>query len=136
MSETLTLTLTKSETTSANNAQYRLDIDMAASDADIQDELLVIRRVSSVEAYTVGGVARDEFWGICRYVDINNLGIDQPDAGESFYLVDTWTLVFGNEITREEAIVTLQADTVKLSTEIATFEDPDNTDTIVFVQTY
>ena len=133
---TLTLTLTQSETPSGNNTQYRLDINMVASDAAIQNELLVIRRVSTVEAFTVDGTARDEFWGVCRYVDISTLGVDQPDLNENFYLTDDWTLVFGNPQTRQDAIDVLQADTTKLSKEIASYTDPSNTDVIVFTQDY
>jgi hypothetical protein len=133
---TLTLTLTQSETQSGNNTQFRLDINMVASAATIQNELLVIRRVSTVEAFTVDGVARDEFWGICRYVDISTLGVDQPDLNENFYLVNDWTLVFGNAETRQDAIDVLRTDTTKLSKEIKSYTDPANTDIIVFVQTY
>ena len=134
--ETLTLTLTKSETPVNNNTQYRLDITIVSSDTELQDDLLVIRRASPVEAVTITGGARDEFWGICRYVDISTLGINEPNLNEHFYLTNSWTLVFGNNMTREESVEVLQADTTKLAKELHSYTDPSNTDTIVFEQGY
>ncbi len=134
--ETLTLTLTKSDTPVNNNTQYRLDITITSSDSELQDDLLVIRRASPVEAITATGGARDEFWGICRYVDISTLGINEPNLYEHFYLTNSWTLVFGNNMTREESVEVLQADTTKLAKELHSYTDPSNTDTIVFEQGY
>jgi hypothetical protein len=136
VSETLTLTLTKSETEVNNNTHYRLDISIVASDSELQNELLVIRRASPVEAFTVDGTPRDEFWGVCRYVDISTLGVEEPNLNEHFYLTSTWTLVFGNDMTREESVDVLQADTTKLANQLHSYTDPDNTDTIIFEQGY
>jgi len=136
VNEKIQITLTKSESQTSNNTQYRLDISILATDPQIQNELLVIRRTSPVEAHTAGAVPRDEFWGICRYVDVSSLGIGEPNAQEHFYLTDTWTLVFGAEATREDAITMLKLDTTKLGKEVGSFEDPDNSDTIVFEQEY
>tara|TARA_Y100000310_G_C20391607_1_gene673071 strand:- start:356 stop:706 length:351 start_codon:yes stop_codon:yes gene_type:complete len=115
---------------------YRLDLSMVSSDPDIQNELFVIRRASPVEAYTVNGAARDEFWGVCRYVDISTLGVNEPNAQEYFYLTDTWTLVFGHDLTREESVTVLQADTTKLAKEISAYTDPDNSDIVIFEQDF
>lgn len=134
--EKIRITLTKSESQVSNNTQFRLDISIEATDPQIQNDLLVIRRASPAEAMTAGGTARDEFWGVCRYVDISTLGVNEPSTNEHFYLTDTWTLVFGNELTRDEAITTLKLDTRKLAKEVGSFTDPDNTDTIIFEQDY
>jgi hypothetical protein len=136
MSGTLTLTLQKSETQGENNTMYRLDLSISSSSPDIQNELLVIRRASPVEAHTTTGAARDEFWGICRYVDISTLGVNEPNAQEHFYLTDTWTLVFGHDMTREESVGVLQGDVKKLAKEITAYTDPGNSDIIVFEQDY
>ena len=134
--EKIQLTLTKSESETPNNTQFRLDISIVATDPQIQNDLLVVRRSSPVEAMTAGGTARDEFWGICRYVDISTLGVGEPNTDEHFYLTDTWTLVFGSELTREEAVVMLKLDTRKLAKEIGSFAEPDNIDIIIFEQDY
>ena len=136
INEKIQLTLTKSESQTANNTQYRLDISILATDPQIQNELLVIRRASPVEVSTPGDAPRDEFWGICRYVDVSSLGVTEPNPQEHFYLTDTWTLVFGAEATREEAITMLKLDTSKLGKEIGSFENPDMSDTIIFEQEY
>ncbi len=130
------LTMTKSETESPNNTQYRLDMAIESTDENLQDELLVIRRASSVESSSPGELPRDEFWGICRYVDISSLGVGDPNEDQNFYLTDTWTLVFGNALTREESIEVLKADVTKLAKEIGSFEDPNNSNEIVFEQDY
>jgi hypothetical protein len=134
--EKIQLTLTKSDSQVSNNTQYRLNISILATDPLIQNELLVIRRSSPVEATTPGGASRDEFWGICRYVDISTLGVGEPNSKEHFYLTDEWTLVFGSSLTREEAITMLKLDTTKLAKEVGSFQNPDNSSTVVFEQDY
>ena len=130
------LTMTKSETYSPNNTQYRLDMAIESTDENLQDELFTVRRASPVESSSPGELPRDEFWGVCRYVDISTLGVGDPNEGQNFYLTNTWTLVFGNPETREEAVDTLKGDVIKLAREIGSFEDPDNSNEIVFEQDY
>jgi len=134
--EKVQLTLTKSESNTANNTQYRLDISIATTDPQIQNNLLVIRRASPVESTIPGTPPRDEFWGICRYVDVSTLGIAEPNPEQHFYLTNEWTLVFGNAITREEAMAILKVDTKKLAKEIGSFQTPDSSNVIVFEQEY
>ena len=134
--EKVEITLTKSESDTPNNTQYRLDIGILATDPNIQNHLLVIRRASPVESLVPGTAPRDEFWGVCRYVDISTLGIDEPNTGQHFYLTDSWTLVFGSAVTRDEAIEMLKHDTRKLAKEMGSFRNPDNTDVIVYGQEY
>tara|TARA_Y100000034_G_C6663823_1_gene291140 strand:+ start:76 stop:492 length:417 start_codon:yes stop_codon:yes gene_type:complete len=134
--EKIQLTLTKSDSQTSNNTQYRLDIAIHATDPQIADDLLVIRRSSPVEAVTQNSVARDQFWGIARWVDTSTLGIGTPNGKENFYLTSTWTLVFGNAATREESVEVLKRDATKLAKEIGSFVTPDNSNTIVFEQDY
>ena len=113
--EKVILTLTKSESDTSNNTQYRLDMSIEATDGLINNSLFVVRRASPVESTIPGDAPRDEFWGICRYVDVSTLGVGAPNQGKNFYLTDEWTLVFGNAQTREEAMVAMKGDVKKLA---------------------
>jgi hypothetical protein len=134
--EKVRLTLTKSESDTSNNTQYRLDMSIEATDGLINNSLFVVRRASPIESTTPGDAPRDEFWGICRYVDVSTLGVGAPNKGRNFYLTNEWTLVFGNAQTREEAIVVLKGDVKKLAKEIGSFVSPNNAEVTVFEQDY
>jgi hypothetical protein len=75
--------------------------------------LLLIERKDKID----GPV--DTFYGIIKPTDFKMIGKRRPNKNQNFYRVDTWTLVFYNEQTMNEALELMKAQVDSVAAGVA-----------------
>lgn len=86
---------------------YKVKVTTALVDPDQKSSydglLLLIERKDKLD----GPV--DTFYGVIKPTDFKMIGKRRPNRNQNFYRIDTWTLVFYNEETMNEALALLKA---------------------------
>lgn len=104
-----------------------IGVDGAANYPFIDEDTLLIQRKN------IAGNDIDVFKGVIRAPDFKLLARRQPSEGKDHYRTNTWTLIFYNEQTMQEAIEVLKNQMDKLAVEVPIQYNSDRYRTVTHI---
>lgn len=104
-----------------------IGVDGQANYPFIDEDTLLIQRKN------VAGNDIDVFKGVIRATDFKLLARRQPSEGKDHYRTNTWTLIFYNEQTMQEAIEVLKKQMDRLAVEVPIQYNSDRYRTVTHI---
>lgn len=100
---------------------------MGSPPASVDGDLLLIERKSSASGQI------DVFYGIVKAVDFSSIRKASPYPGQTMYRAHSWSLVFYNQKTMEEAIALMKAQIDVLAQDVDVYVKSINPRTETYI---